>query len=124
MYLRNIYPPLTSTLSYKVEIMSSYCQWLGFSFIHYFQFHFALSGDLIFSLILCVLQRLHEENEKLFDRLTEKATLASSPKVNYFDLIKITFVGGSSRFLTYFDFQLSSPLSKGVVNVQHRDGAR
>lgn len=27
------------------------------------------------------LQRLHEENEKLFDRLTEKASLAASPQV-------------------------------------------
>lgn len=27
------------------------------------------------------LQRLHEENEKLFDRLTEKASVAASPQV-------------------------------------------
>ncbi|PKI42104.1 hypothetical protein CRG98_037557, partial [Punica granatum] len=42
------------------------------------------------------LQRLHEENEKLFDRLTEKASLAGSP-------------------------QLSSPLSRGAANVQSRN---
>ncbi|KAJ4714545.1 Kinesin-like protein [Melia azedarach] len=46
-----------------------------------------------------LIERLHEENEKLFDRLTEKASLASSP-------------------------QLSSPLSKGSANVQPRDLAR
>ncbi|KAJ6739901.1 KINESIN-LIKE PROTEIN KIN-14A-RELATED [Salix purpurea] len=40
-----------------------------------------------------LIERLHEENEKLFDRLTEKASLAGSP-------------------------QVSSPLSKGTVNVQ------
>ncbi|KAI5324787.1 PREDICTED: kinesin [Prunus dulcis] len=43
-----------------------------------------------------LIERLHEENEKLFDRLTEKASLAGSPK-------------------------LSSPLSKGPLNVQSRD---
>ncbi|GAY38789.1 hypothetical protein CUMW_039370 [Citrus unshiu] len=41
-----------------------------------------------------LIERLHEENEKLFDRLTEKAS------------------------------SLSSPLSKGSVNVQPRDMAR
>ncbi|KAK3211173.1 hypothetical protein Dsin_015879 [Dipteronia sinensis] len=46
-----------------------------------------------------LIERLHEENEKLFDRLTEKASLVGSP-------------------------QLSSPLSKGVVNAQPRDLAR
>lgn len=46
-----------------------------------------------------LIERLHEENEKLFDRLTEKASLVSSPK-------------------------LSSPLSKGSANVQPRDMAR
>lgn len=46
-----------------------------------------------------LIERLHEENEKLFDRLTEKASSVSSP-------------------------QLSSPLSKGSVNVQPRDMAR
>lgn len=30
------------------------------------------------------LQRLHEENEKLFDRLTEKTSVAGSPKVGEF----------------------------------------
>lgn len=30
---------------------------------------------------LLYLQRLHEENEKLFDRLTEKANLVGSPQV-------------------------------------------
>lgn len=29
----------------------------------------------------CFVQRLHEENEKLFDRLTEKASLGGSPQV-------------------------------------------
>ncbi|KAF7129932.1 hypothetical protein RHSIM_Rhsim10G0172400 [Rhododendron simsii] len=43
--------------------------------------------------------RLHEENEKLFDRLTEKANLVGSP-------------------------QVSSPLPKGPVNVQARDFGR
>ncbi|KAL6225087.1 hypothetical protein ACLB2K_003939 [Fragaria x ananassa] len=42
-----------------------------------------------------LIERLHEENEKLFDRLTEKASLAAPP-------------------------QLSSPLSKGMLNVQSR----
>ncbi|KAL6222839.1 hypothetical protein ACLB2K_006229 [Fragaria x ananassa] len=46
-----------------------------------------------------LIERLHEENEKLFDRLTEKASLAAPP-------------------------QLSSPLSKGVLNVQSRDLGR
>ncbi|KAF3439212.1 hypothetical protein FNV43_RR17487 [Rhamnella rubrinervis] len=46
-----------------------------------------------------LIERLHEENEKLFDRLTEKASLAGSP-------------------------QLSSPLSKGLVNVQNRELGR
>lgn len=46
-----------------------------------------------------LIERLHEENEKLFDRLTEKASSVSSP-------------------------QLSSPFSKGSVNVQPRDMAR
>lgn len=45
-----------------------------------------------------LIERLHEENEKLFDRLTEKASLVSAPQ--------------------------SSPLSKGSVNVQPRDMAR
>ncbi|XP_061356773.1 kinesin-like protein KIN-14B isoform X3 [Gastrolobium bilobum] len=43
-----------------------------------------------------LIERLHEENEKLFDRLTEKASVAVSPK-------------------------LSSPLSRGSVSVQSRD---
>ncbi|QCD90703.1 kinesin family member C2/C3 [Vigna unguiculata] len=41
-----------------------------------------------------LIERLHVENEKLFDKLTEKASLAGSPK-------------------------LSSPLSRGSVNVEH-----
>ncbi|KAH1239018.1 Kinesin-like protein KIN-14A [Glycine max] len=45
------------------------------------------------------LQRLHEENEKLFDRLTQKASTAGSPK-------------------------LSSPLAHGSANVQPRDIGR
>ena len=39
------------------------------------------------NLMLDVLQRLHEENEKLFDRLTEKASLAGSPQVGKFHLM-------------------------------------
>ncbi|PRQ48489.1 putative minus-end-directed kinesin ATPase [Rosa chinensis] len=46
-----------------------------------------------------LIERLHEENEKLFDRLTEKASLAAPP-------------------------QLSSPLSKGPLNVQSQDLVR
>lgn len=46
-----------------------------------------------------LIERLHEENEKLFDRLTEKASLIGSA-------------------------QASSPLSRGMVNVQHRDQGR
>ncbi|KAF2283908.1 hypothetical protein GH714_017119 [Hevea brasiliensis] len=46
-----------------------------------------------------LIERLHEENEKLFDRLTEKASLAGSP-------------------------QVSSPLSKGTTNSQSRDMGR
>ncbi|PON84753.1 Kinesin-like protein Kca1/Kca [Trema orientale] len=46
-----------------------------------------------------LIERLHEENEKLFDRLTEKASMSGSP-------------------------QLSSPLSKGLVNVQPQDPGR
>ncbi|KAF5749741.1 hypothetical protein HS088_TW03G00066 [Tripterygium wilfordii] len=46
-----------------------------------------------------LIERLHEENEKLFDRLTEKASLVASP-------------------------QLSSPLAKGSVNVQPREVER
>ncbi|TKY58711.1 Kinesin protein KCA1 [Spatholobus suberectus] len=46
-----------------------------------------------------LIERLHEENEKLFDRLTQKASAAGSPK-------------------------LSSPLSRGLVNVQPRDIGR
>lgn len=46
-----------------------------------------------------LIERLHEENEKLFDRLTEKANLVGSP-------------------------QVSSPLPKGPVNAQARDFGR
>ncbi|KAG5529589.1 hypothetical protein RHGRI_030096 [Rhododendron griersonianum] len=46
-----------------------------------------------------LIERLHEENEKLFDRLTEKTNLVGSP-------------------------QVSSPLPKGPVNVQARDFGR
>ncbi|KAM1181945.1 hypothetical protein ACFX13_000508 [Malus domestica] len=46
-----------------------------------------------------LIERLHEENEKLFDRLTEKTSLAGSPK-------------------------LSSPSSKGPLNFQSRDLVR
>lgn len=46
-----------------------------------------------------LIERLHEENEKLFDRLTEKAALVVSP-------------------------QVSSPSTKGPVNVQARDLGR
>ncbi|KAL5556551.1 hypothetical protein UlMin_038787 [Ulmus minor] len=46
-----------------------------------------------------LIERLHEENEKLFDRLTEKASMVGSP-------------------------QLSSPSSKGVINVQPRELGR
>ncbi|KAI4328137.1 hypothetical protein L6164_020518 [Bauhinia variegata] len=46
-----------------------------------------------------LIERLHEENEKLFDRLTEKVSLAGSP-------------------------QLASPLSRGSVNVQSQDTGR
>ncbi|KAK9284193.1 hypothetical protein L1049_023362 [Liquidambar formosana] len=46
-----------------------------------------------------LIERLHEENEKLFDRLTEKAALVVSP-------------------------QVSSPSPKGMVNVQARDPGR
>ncbi|XP_030528236.1 kinesin-like protein KIN-14A [Rhodamnia argentea] len=42
-----------------------------------------------------LIERLHEENEKLFDRLTEKASLTSSP-------------------------QISSPLSQGTANMSSR----
>ncbi|KAL9328564.1 hypothetical protein ACSQ67_003567 [Phaseolus vulgaris] len=44
-----------------------------------------------------LIERLHVENEKLFDKLTEKASLAGSPK-------------------------LSSPLSRGSVSVEARNG--
>ncbi|KAG5138041.1 hypothetical protein JHK82_022772 [Glycine max] len=46
-----------------------------------------------------LIERLHEENEKLFDRLTQKASTAGSPK-------------------------LSSPLAHGSANVQPRDIGR
>ncbi|XP_020239406.1 kinesin-like protein KIN-14B [Cajanus cajan] len=46
-----------------------------------------------------LIERLHEENEKLFDRLTQKASTAGSPK-------------------------LSSPLSRGSDNVQPREIGR
>ncbi|KAL6959447.1 Kinesin-like protein KIN-14B, variant 2 [Sarracenia purpurea var. burkii] len=46
-----------------------------------------------------LIERLHEENEKLFDRLTEKANLIGSP-------------------------QVSSPLPKAPVNFQARDFGR
>ncbi|KAL2957247.1 hypothetical protein AAZX31_18G134600 [Glycine max] len=46
-----------------------------------------------------LIERLHEENEKLFDRLTQKASTAGSPK-------------------------LSSPLARGSANVQPRDIGR
>lgn len=41
------------------------------------------SGERL-NLIFDGLQRLHEENEKLFDRLTQKASMAGSPKVGKF----------------------------------------
>lgn len=46
-----------------------------------------------------LIERLHEENEKLFDRLTEKASMPGSA-------------------------QVSSPLSRGQVNVQPREQGR
>ncbi|KAG8642825.1 hypothetical protein MANES_12G126900v8 [Manihot esculenta] len=46
-----------------------------------------------------LIERLHEENEKLFDRLTEKASLGGSP-------------------------QMSSPFSIGTINSQSRDMGR
>ncbi|XP_054808592.1 kinesin-like protein KIN-14B isoform X2 [Prosopis cineraria] len=46
-----------------------------------------------------LIERLHEENEKLFDRLTEKASLAVSP-------------------------QISSPSSTGTTNVQPQNAVR
>ncbi|KAF4368414.1 hypothetical protein F8388_017717 [Cannabis sativa] len=46
-----------------------------------------------------LIERLHEENEKLFERLTEKASLSESP-------------------------QLSTPFSEGLVNVQPQDPGR
>ncbi|XVF17349.1 hypothetical protein REPUB_Repub10bG0113300 [Reevesia pubescens] len=46
-----------------------------------------------------LIERLHEENEKLFDRLTEKASTVGSP-------------------------QVSSPVSKGAANAQPRDSGR
>ncbi|KAF5188757.1 Kinesin-like protein kin-14l [Thalictrum thalictroides] len=46
-----------------------------------------------------LIERLHEENEKLFDRLTEKATLGGSP-------------------------QISSPATKRLVSLQSRDLGR
>ncbi|PIA46457.1 hypothetical protein AQUCO_01500179v1 [Aquilegia coerulea] len=46
-----------------------------------------------------LIERLHEENEKLFDRLTEKATLGGSP-------------------------QISSPATKRLVSLQTRDLGR
>ncbi|CAN1216198.1 Kinesin-like protein KIN-14A [Linum perenne] len=46
-----------------------------------------------------LIERLHEENEKLFDRLTERASLSASP-------------------------QVSSPLPKAAVNAQSRDIGR
>ncbi|XP_075654087.1 kinesin-like protein KIN-14B isoform X1 [Castanea sativa] len=46
-----------------------------------------------------LIERLHEENEKLFDRLTEKASLLGSA-------------------------QVSSPLSRGQMNVQPREQGR
>ncbi|OUZ99796.1 Kinesin [Macleaya cordata] len=46
-----------------------------------------------------LIERLHEENEKLFDRLTEKASLGGSP-------------------------QVSSPSAKALVNLQTRDTGR
>ncbi|GLT33685.1 hypothetical protein SLA2020_082490 [Shorea laevis] len=46
-----------------------------------------------------LIERLHEENEKLFDRLTEKASITGSP-------------------------QMSSPLSKGPTTIQSRDLGR
>ncbi|XP_028754551.1 kinesin-like protein KIN-14B [Neltuma alba] len=46
-----------------------------------------------------LIERLHEENEKLFDRLTEKASLAVTP-------------------------QLSSPSSTGTTNAQPQDAGR
>ncbi|XP_022741785.1 kinesin-like protein KIN-14B [Durio zibethinus] len=46
-----------------------------------------------------LIERLHEENEKLFDRLTEKASMVGSP-------------------------QVTSPFSKGSANAQPRDPGR
>ncbi|KAK3019327.1 hypothetical protein RJ639_003701 [Escallonia herrerae] len=60
-------------------------------------------------------QRLHEENEKLFDRLTEKATLVGSQQV--------------CTLIYHFDaalsqVSLSSPSAKGLSNVQAQDPGR
>lgn len=52
-----------------------------------------------------LLQRLHEENEKLFDRLTEKASAAGSPKVGKFH---------STRLILYNHCELYTSM---IVNV-------
>ncbi|WVZ22657.1 hypothetical protein V8G54_001201 [Vigna mungo] len=65
-----------------------------------------------------LIERLHEENEKLFDRLTQKASTAGSPK----DFSNTWDTSGSLKFMPYF--QLSSPLARGPANVQPRDIGR
>ncbi|KAK3024557.1 hypothetical protein RJ639_043497 [Escallonia herrerae] len=58
-----------------------------------------------------LIEKLHEENEKLFDRLTEKATLVGSQQISHFDA-------------TLSQVSLSSPAAKGVSNVQAQDPGR
>ncbi|KAG5529588.1 hypothetical protein RHGRI_030096 [Rhododendron griersonianum] len=74
-----------------------------------------------------LIERLHEENEKLFDRLTEKTNLVGSPQSGIcFSVCASTFNLPSGRFLSLVlpHFQVSSPLPKGPVNVQARDFGR
>ncbi|KAK2977285.1 hypothetical protein RJ640_013050 [Escallonia rubra] len=58
-----------------------------------------------------LIERLHEENEKLFDRLTEKATLVNSQQIYHFDA-------------ALSQVSLSSPSAKGLSNVQAQDPGR
>ncbi|KAJ4825348.1 Kinesin-like protein KIN-14A [Turnera subulata] len=76
-----------------------------------------------------LIERLHEENEKLFDRLTEKASLVASPQVltafyQHIWLNRLNISGNIWNRIEGDSPELSSPFSKGTANVQSRDVGR
>ncbi|KAK9162857.1 hypothetical protein Syun_003759 [Stephania yunnanensis] len=62
-----------------------------------------------------LIQRLHEENEKLFDRLTEKASISGTPK---------EFPEAINSIPAIFGLMITSPSARRLINSQSQDMAR